>query len=96
MGVGLAAAAAPLAVRSVDLHDGDVAGVEEPGQPGPVGPGALDAGELHRAKALEPAEQFGVTGGCRGELLDAEQGASFVKRRSDVDIEVGVDTRGDP
>ena len=40
--VGLALPAAGLAVRPVDLDHGDAGLGEEPGQPGPVGAGALD------------------------------------------------------
>ncbi|MCU1369035.1 MAG: hypothetical protein JWO77_229 [Ilumatobacteraceae bacterium] len=84
--------AAALAVGPVDLHHRHITVVEEPGETGPVGPGALDAGELDGPEPLEPAEQLGVALRCGRERLDAQQGAPFVERGGDVDIEVGVDT----
>ena len=50
-GVGLSLAPAALAVRSVDLDDGDLAGKQVPGEPRPVAAGPFDADQLERPEA---------------------------------------------
>src|SRR4051812_1114503 len=77
LGVALAASAATLTVRSVDLDHGHLFGVEVAGQPGPVGPGALDADQLDLAEVTEPGEELAVAGGGGVERLDAQQVASL-------------------
>jgi hypothetical protein len=93
--VALAAPASTLPVRAINLHDGDVVGVEEPGEPGTVGTGAFDSDELDVTEAPQPAEQSRVTSRGRVEHLDTTQTTAFVERGGNVNIEVCVDTTGD-
>ena len=73
--VGLALAATPLAVRSIDLDDGHARLEQVAGEPGAVGAGALDPHPLDGAEALQPVQQSSIAGGGGGERLDAEQPA---------------------
>ena len=52
--------------------------------------------QLDLTEAAQPAEQVAVAVRGGVERLDTEQGAAFIERGGDVDIEVGVDTAGDP
>ena len=51
LGVGLAAPATTLAVRTVDLDHRDALGVEVAGEPGAVAAGALDPDQLELTEA---------------------------------------------
>jgi len=93
-GVALAAPAS-LPVRPIDLHHRHIMGVQEAGQPGPIGTGSLHPDQLDITEAGQPRPQLPITGSRRGELGDAEQTAAFVQRCRDVDIEMGIDTLGD-
>ena len=96
LGVALASPAAPLTVGPVDLDHPHAFAVQVAGETGPVGAGALDPGQLHLTEATEPPQQCSIALGCGGERLDAYQAAPLVERGGDVDVEVGVDPRGDP
>src|SRR5665213_1540897 len=60
--VGLALAATGLPVLAVDFDYLHASASEEPGEPGAIRAGALDADLGHLAEALEPVEQCLVAG----------------------------------
>jgi hypothetical protein len=94
-GIALTPSATSLTVGSVDLDDVDRLAEQQARQPRSIGAGALDADELELAETSQPREQPSVTGGGRRERFDAEEPAGVVERSGDVDVEVGVDPRGD-
>ena len=69
--------------------------MQEPGEPDPIGAGALDADLGHPTKLLEPGQQRFVATGVGIERLGADQSVQRVQCCSDVLIEVGVDTTRD-
>jgi hypothetical protein len=96
LGIALAAAAAALTVGTIDLNDTHSLGEEVSGQSSAIAAGALDAGELDLAEAAQPVEQCRVAGSRRLKGRHVEQRTVRVEGGSDVDVEVGVDTGGDP
>ena len=93
-GIGLARAAALLAIRSVDLDDLDTDSAQVAGQARAIGTGALDADLGDVAEGLEPAQQRLVAGSVGLEALRAEQSTERVECRRNVDVEMSVDTTG--
>jgi hypothetical protein len=65
------------------------------GEAGPVAARALHAHELDLTEATQPPQRMPVTAGAGLEALDTQQRAALVERRHDVNVEMGVDTRGD-
>jgi hypothetical protein len=92
--IGLARAPATLAIRPVDLDDCDLVAQEMSGEPGPIAARPFDADKFERAETLEPAKEPAIARSSRREAFDAEKGTSFVKRSSDVDVEVRIDSSG--
>ena len=93
--VGLARPAPVLAVRAVHLHDPDAGRGDVAGQARAVAASPLDPGQAHRPEPAQPAQQPGIAGRRRRELLDPEQPADRVQRGRDVGISVGVHAAGD-
>ena len=93
--VGLTLPAAGLAVRAVDLDQLDPCRLQDCGQPGPVGPGALnpDPHQLPEACAARPAARVAGRGGR--ELPVPQQPAGRVERGGGVGVFVRVDPTGD-
>ena len=94
-GIGLARPPPLLAVRAVDLDDGDSVGLQVAGEPGAVAAGALHADQRDGAEAAKPCQQAAVAGGVGGERLDAQQPADGVQGGGHVHVEVGVNAGGD-
>jgi hypothetical protein len=89
--VGLAAAAAGLAVGSVDLHHDLAVGGQEAGQGGAVGAGAFHAPGDGLAEPAGPGEQVLIAGGRGGDAAGADAAAELVVGVGDVAVQVGVD-----
>ena len=89
-GVGLAAAAAHLAVRAVHIDDVDAGSREVPGEARAVGAG-LHADALDAAVAAEPSQQRRVAGGVRVERGAAQDPSGAVEDGGDMGVLVGVD-----
>ena len=94
--VGLAAAAALVSIRSVDLYDVYAHPLEVTGQARSIGAGSFDADLGDAAKVLEPRHQGLVAGGVGGETLGAEQPTERVQCGCDMDVAVRIDTTGIP
>ena len=94
-GVGLALEPAGLAIGPVDLDHFDARLVQQPGQAGAVGAGALDSDPAQPPERAHPGQQCGVSGGRCGELLGAHDPADRVDHGGGVGVGVGVDTAGD-
>jgi hypothetical protein len=90
--VGLPAATACLAVRSVDLDHCDFDAGEVAGESCSPRSAALDAHSADLAVAGQPSMQLLVARGGGRELSDAEESADLVEGGGDVLILVGVDT----
>ena len=90
-GVGLAAAAAHLAVRAVHIDDVDAGSREVPGEARAVGAGSLHADALDAAVAAEPSQQRRVAGGVRVERGAAQDPSGAVEDGGDMGVLVGVD-----
>ena len=88
--VGLAAAATRLAVRAVDLDDLDAVGGKPPGQPRPVGAGALDPDAHDAAPGPQPRGEVRAAGGVCGERGRPQPPPGGVDSRGDMDVSVGV------
>ena len=95
-GIGLAAAAPLLSVGSVHLDDLDANSAQVTGESRPIGAGAFDADLGDGAERLEPSQQRLVAAGACLKALRAEQPAERVEGRSDMDVEVRIDSTGDP
>ena len=93
--VGLAVAATLLTVGSIHLDHLDPGALQEPGQAGAVGAGALDPHPGQVTEADQPAVQIPVAAWGGRERLDTQDAAVVVQRGGDVHIEVGVDSTGD-
>ena len=65
-------------------------------KPGAIGARPFDADFGHLAEALEPGQQGLVAGGIGREGLRADQATEWVECRSNVGVEMGVDTTRDP
>jgi hypothetical protein len=89
-------AAPSLAVRTAHLQHLETLGVQEAGERGSIGSGALDADALHLPEAPEPPQGASIAGRGRGKGLDAELRPTLVKCGNDVDVSVGVDSARDP
>jgi hypothetical protein len=61
-----------------------------------VTPGAFDPNQDHLAEALEPSQQGPVALRVRRKDLHPQEPADTVQRRRHMDVEVRVDTTGDP
>src|SRR5665213_452068 len=94
--VGLALAATGLPVLAVDFDYLHAFASEEPGEPGAIRAGALDADLGHLAEALEPVEQCLVAGSVGVERLGADEASEWIECCGNVGVEVGVDTTRDP
>jgi hypothetical protein len=93
--VGLAAAAAGLAVAPVDLQDDLAVGGQEAGQGGAIGAGAFHPPDDGFAKPAGPGEQVLIAGGSGGNAAGVDAAAQLVVGVGDVQVEVGVDPDGD-
>ena len=71
-------------------------GMEEPGQPGSVAPGAFHAHTSQATPGAYPGQQGFIPRCGGGELGGAQQASVLVTRRRVVGIAVGVDTTCDP
>lgn len=87
--------AADLPVRAAHLQHPDLLGRQVPGQPGPVGPGALHPDGLNLTEIVEEGQQVAVAGRGGRERLGPQDLAEPVTRGGDVDVGVGVDTADD-
>jgi hypothetical protein len=89
----------PLARRPVDLVHGVAEAAEEPGQPHPVGAGALhpEPGQpaLDADLVVAEGQQIGEAGCRGGDELFAETAAEAVEHDCDVFVFVGVDADDD-
>ena len=85
-----------LPVGSVDFYDLDALPPQEPGEPDPIGAGALDADFVHLAEALEPGQQRLVAGRVGTEGLGSDQSSQRIQCRGHVVVQVGIDTARDP
>ena len=94
-GVGLAAAAAQLAVRAVHVHDVYAGLSEAPGETRSIGAGALHADALDAAAAAEPSQQLRVAGGVRAERGRAQDPSGAVDSGGDMGVLVCVDPAED-
>ena len=94
-GVGLAAPAAHLAVRSDHLHHLDPGAEQVTGEPHPIGAGALDPGLDDRPERANPALQSPIARRVRRERLCAQHPTRLVDDRRDVEVLVSVDTAVD-
>jgi hypothetical protein len=95
LGIGLALEASALAVRAVHFDDANSFRLEVSGEPGAIRTRPFDADQLDGAEVAQPPQQQLVAGLCRGEALDAEEGAPLVQSRSYMDVEVCIDAAGD-
>ena len=94
-GVGLAAPAAHVRVRLVDLDHRDACGAQKAGQSSAVGAGGLHTHRDDRPEGLEPGEQRLVAGEVRGELGVGEQPAGGVERHGVMGALVAVHATSD-
>ena len=92
-GVGLAAAAAHLAVRAVRIDDVDAGSREVPGEARAVGAGSLHADALDAAVAAEPSQQRRAAGGVRVERGAAQDPCGAVEDGGDMGVVVGAGPR---
>ena len=89
-GIGLALAASPGPVGTVDLGHLDPGILQGAGQSGAVGAGALDPGAEYRPEALCPLHCQVVAGRAGGELR-VSHGCSGLAERGEVDgVQMGV------
>jgi hypothetical protein len=93
--VGLAAAAAGLAVGPVDLHHDLAVGGQKAGQGGTVGAGAFHAPGVGLTEPAGPGEQVLIAGGRGGDAAGADATAELVVGVGDMAVQVGVDPHGD-
>jgi len=93
--VGLAAAAAGLAVGPVDLEHDLAVGDQEAGQGGAVAAGALHTPGVDLAEPPGPGEQVPVAGGGGRDADRGQAAAECVLGVGDVDVQMGVDPDGD-
>ena len=89
-GVGLAGAAAHLAVGAVHLPRAHTRRCEVVGEAGAVAAGAFDADAAHVAPGGHPGGQFAVAGARRRERRRRQQRPRGVNSCGDMDITVGV------
>ena len=88
--VGLADAAAHLAVGTIDLDHLDPAAAEMPSETGTVGTGAFHANSSDRPEPRDPVVQLGEPDRRRRERLDTQHAAVRVDRRRDVHIQMRI------
>lgn len=85
-------------IGTVDLDDPVAGATQERGQPGAVGPAALDP-ELDlaafTAQVTRPPPQLGVTSPADWDRDLPDNGTDLVQRDRDMDVLVGIDTHND-
>ena len=94
-GVGLAGAAAHLAVGTIHLHHLDAGRGEVARQAGAVAAGAFDADTAHGTPRGQPGGQLAVAGGVRRERRRRQQRPGGINSGGDMDITVRVDPADD-
>ena len=87
--------ATDLPVGSVDLDHSDPGLGQVTGQPGPVGPGALDPDGLDGTERRQERQQPPVADRGRGERVGAQHRTEVVAGGGDVDVGVGIHATDD-
>jgi hypothetical protein len=93
--IGLAAPAARVRVRLVDLNHGDFARPEVADKAGGEAAGRFDADDGDRSEGLKPGQQGPVALRRRRERLGTQESAALVERRGVVGVGVGVNPARD-
>jgi hypothetical protein len=93
-GVGLALAAARLAVRLLALNDQQAGGGSGAGEPDTVAAGSLDRDGQPRPGGVvdDPGQQLGVAGGVVADLAGGDRDSVRERDLHLVGIAVGIDT----